>query len=47
MNLSLLDWAIVIVSLGLMIASVEGGRRVMRSVADFLSAGRSAGRYVL
>lgn len=47
MNLSILDWTIVIVSLGLMILSVEAGRRVMKSVADFLSAGRSAGRYVL
>ncbi len=47
MNLGLLDWTIVIVSLGLMIFSVEAGRRVMRSVADFLAAGRSAGRYVL
>jgi SSS family solute:Na+ symporter len=47
MNLSVLDWAIVFVSLGLMIYSVESGRRVMKSVADFLSAGRSAGRYVL
>ncbi|HBC46722.1 MAG TPA: sodium:solute symporter [candidate division Zixibacteria bacterium] len=47
MNLSILDWAIVFISLGLMIFSVEAGRRVMKSVADFLSAGRSAGRYVL
>jgi SSS family solute:Na+ symporter len=47
MNLGVLDWAIVFVSLGLMIFSVESGRRVMKSVADFLSAGRSAGRYVL
>ena len=47
MNLSVLDWAIVFVSLGLMLFSVEAGRRLMKSVADFLSAGRSAGRYVL
>ncbi|MDD3732326.1 MAG: sodium:solute symporter [candidate division Zixibacteria bacterium] len=47
MNLSVLDWTIVFISLGLMIFSVEVGRRGMRSVADFLSAGRSAGRYVL
>jgi SSS family solute:Na+ symporter len=47
MNLSILDWTIVFVSLALMIVSVEAGRRVMRSVADFLAAGRSAGRYVL
>jgi SSS family solute:Na+ symporter len=47
MNLNFLDWVIVFISLGLMIVSVEAGRRVMRSVADFLAAGRSAGRYVL
>ena len=47
MNLGFLDWTIVFVSLALMILSVEAGRRVMRSVADFLAAGRSAGRYVL
>jgi len=46
-NLSFIDWAIVFLSLALMILSVEAGRRVMRSVADFLAAGRSAGRYVL
>lgn len=47
MNLSVLDWTIVFVSLGLMILSVEVGRKAMKSVADFLVAGRSAGRYVL
>lgn len=41
MNLGFFDWAIVFVSLGLMIWSVEGGRRAMKSVADFLAAGRS------
>lgn len=47
MNLSVLDWTIVFVSLGLMILSVEAGRKAMKSVADFLAAGRTAGRYVL
>ncbi len=47
MNLSVLDWTIVFVSLGLMILSVEAGRKAMKSVADFLAAGRSAGRYVI
>ena len=47
MNLGFIDWGIVFLSLALMILSVEAGRRVMRSVADFLAAGRSAGRYVL
>ncbi len=47
MNLSGLDWTIVVVSLGLMILSVEISKRLMKSVADFLAAGRSAGRYLL
>ncbi|MCP4684575.1 MAG: sodium:solute symporter [bacterium] len=47
MNLTPLDWSIVFVVLGLMIASVVVSRRQMKSVADFLVAGRSAGRYVL
>ncbi|MFH1688243.1 MAG: sodium:solute symporter [bacterium] len=47
MNLSAVDWTIVFVVLALMIFSVEASRRLMRSVADFLAAGRSAGRYVI
>ncbi len=47
MNLTTLDWSIVVVVLGLMFFSVFAAKRLMRSVADFLAAGRSAGRYVI
>ena len=47
MNLSILDWAIVAVTLLFLIASVQLARKLMRSVADFLAAGRSAGRYLI
>ncbi|NMC44096.1 MAG: sodium:solute symporter [candidate division Zixibacteria bacterium] len=47
MNLTLLDWTIVAVALALMILSVEISKRLMKSVADFLAAGRTAGRYLL
>lgn len=47
MNLTALDWGIVFVVLILMIMSVALSRRQMKSVADFLVAGRSGGRYVL
>jgi SSS family solute:Na+ symporter len=45
--MTFLDWAIVVISIGLLIAVVAASRRYMRSVADFLSAGRSAGRYMI
>ena len=45
--MTLLDWAIVVGSMVFLIAVVGGSRRYMRSVADFLSAGRSAGRYLI
>ena len=47
MNLTTLDWTIVVVILGLMIFSVVAAKRLMKSVADFLAVGRSAGRYVI
>jgi len=47
MNLAWYDWSIVGLVLGLMLAGVLASRGYMRSVADFLAAGRSAGRYVL
>ncbi|MCP4583642.1 MAG: sodium:solute symporter [candidate division Zixibacteria bacterium] len=47
MNLSSLDWTIVFTVLALMIYSVTASKKLMRSVADFLAAGRSAGRYVV
>jgi len=45
--LSLLDWAIVGALLALVIAGALVSRRYMRSVADYLAANRSAGRYLL
>ncbi len=47
MPLSFLDWSIVVVVLGLMIISVLASKSLMRSVADFLAAGRTAGRYLV
>lgn len=45
--MTFLDWAIVVAAMIFLIAVVAGSRRYMRSVADFLSAGRSAGRYLI
>ena len=47
MNLSLIDWLIVALVLAGMIYSVSMTKGLMKSVTDFLSAGRTAGRYVL
>ena len=47
MNMTSWDWIIVVAMLALMIGGVEASRRRMRSVADFLAAGRSAGRYLI
>jgi solute:Na+ symporter, SSS family len=45
--MTFIDWAIVVVSMAVLIYIVAGSRKYMRSVADFLSAGRSAGRYLI
>jgi solute:Na+ symporter, SSS family len=47
MTFGFIDWAIVLVVLGGMIFSVWASRKLMRSVADFLAAGRTAGRYLV
>ena len=47
MNLTPGDWLIVLVMLGVMLYGVRLGGRHMKSVADFLAAGRTAGRYLL
>jgi solute:Na+ symporter, SSS family len=47
MTLTLLDWAIVVVSMAFLIVVVSMSKRYMRSVADFLSAGRTGGRYMI
>ena len=44
MNLSFIDWVIVVIVLLGMVYSVGFTKGMMRSVADFLSAGRTAGR---
>lgn len=47
MNLSFIDWLIVAITLGSMIYSVNMTKGLMKSVTDFLSAGRTAGRYLI
>ena len=47
MNMALVDWGIVLVVLGVMVLGVLLSRAHMKSVADFLSAGRTAGRYAI
>jgi len=47
MNLTTLDWTIVFAVLAFMVLSVVASKTLMRSVSDFLAAGRSAGRYVI
>lgn len=42
-----LDWSLVAAMLAVMLAGLWLSRGAMRGVADFLAAGRSAGRYVL
>ncbi len=47
MNLSLIDWLIAAVSLIALFFVVRLSKKLVRSVADYLSAGRSAGRYMI
>lgn len=47
MNMAPIDWVIVAVILSVMVCGVVISKRYMRSVADFLAANRTAGRYVL
>ncbi|MCI0513112.1 sodium:solute symporter [candidate division KSB1 bacterium] len=47
MNLNGLDWGIVLAVLIFLFLSVFASRKFMRSVADYLSAGRTAGRYII
>src|SRR5688500_17057995 len=42
-----IDWSFVAVPIGLVLAVAVSPRRFVRSVADFLAAGRCAGRYLL
>lgn len=47
MNLTWLDWGIVAFVLAFLLSFVLISKKYMQSVADFLSAGRSAGRYLV
>ncbi|MCB2201024.1 sodium:solute symporter [bacterium] len=47
MNLTGLDWTLVALLLAFMIISVTASKSLMKSVSDFLAAGRSAGRYIM
>ena len=46
-TLSWIDWTIVVVALTIVLAVGLRARRYVRSVADFLTAGRVAGRFVV
>ena len=47
MNLTLIDWLIVLFCMAVLFFGVRVSRKFVKSVADFLSAGRSAGRYMI
>jgi solute:Na+ symporter, SSS family len=47
MNLTLVDWTIVVLCMAVLFFGVRLSKKFVRSVADFLSAGRSAGRYMI
>lgn len=47
MNLSYIDWGIVILLMAFMSSGIYFGKKQMRSVADYLSANRTAGRYLV
>jgi len=47
MNLPYIDWLIVISVLAGMFYSVKVANGLMQSVTDFLSAGHTAGRYLI
>lgn len=47
MNLAFIDWLIVVVFTSGIILSVFATRRYLKNVADFLAAGRTAGRYLI
>jgi SSS family solute:Na+ symporter len=47
MNLTWIDWAIVAVVFAFIIAVVVVSKPLMRSVSDFLAAGRTGGRYLI
>jgi len=47
LNLTVLDWGIVIAVFAFIISIVIASKKLMRSVSDFLAAGRTGGRYLI
>lgn len=47
MNLTFIDWTIIVLALAGMMGGVQYTKSYMQSVADFLAAGRTAGRYII
>lgn len=47
MNLVVIDWLIVAICMAVLIFGVSLSKKYVQSVADFLSAGRTAGRYMI
>jgi len=46
-NLSVLDWGIVVAVFAFILVLAISSKRLMRSVSDFLAAGRTGGRYLV
>lgn len=47
MKFAMLDWGLIVAVVGVLFATVFFARKYVKSVADFLSANRCAGRYLL
>ena len=47
MNLTWLDWGIILILFALMLGMVFLSKNLMRSVSDFLATGRTGGRYII
>ncbi len=47
MNLTWLDWSIVLIILAIMVGMVFLSKTLLRSVTDFLATGRTGGRYII
>jgi SSS family solute:Na+ symporter len=47
MNLTVLDWSIVAAVFVFIVGAVVASKSLMRSVSDFLAAGRTGGRYLI
>jgi SSS family solute:Na+ symporter len=47
MNLTFVDWLIVVLCISVLFFCVQLSKKFVKSVVDFLSAGRAAGRYMI